>query len=114
MKLIVALIQPNRLEAVKQALTKAEIHRLTVSNVQGYGRQKGHTEYFRGQEYHVNLLPKIQLEIACNDDFVQPCIEAIKEGARSNGGQVGDGKIFVTPLEQCVRISDGVTGNDAI
>ena len=114
MKLIIALIQPNRLEAVKQALNEAEIFRLTVSNVQGYGRQKGHTEYFRGQEYHVNLLPKVQLVIACNDAFVQPCINALLKGARSNGGQIGDGKIFVTPLEQCIRISDGVTGSEAI
>jgi nitrogen regulatory protein P-II 1 len=114
MKLIIALIQPNRLEAVKQALNEAEIFRLTVSNVQGYGRQKGHTEYFRGQEYHVNLLPKVQLEIACNDTFVQPCIDAILKGARSNGGQVGDGKIFVTALEECVRISDGAKGSEAI
>ena len=114
MKLIVALIQPNRLEAVKQALNEAEIFRLTVSNVQGYGRQKGHTEYFRGQEYHVNLLPKVQLKIALNDKFVQPCIDAILKGARSNGGQVGDGKIFVTALDDCVRISDGTTGSEAI
>ncbi len=114
MKLIIALIQPNRLEAVKQALNEAEIFRLTVSNVQGYGRQKGHTEYFRGQEYHVNLLPKVQLEIAVNDEFLEPCVNAIQKGARSDGGKVGDGKIFVTSLDECIRISDGVTGNEAI
>ncbi len=114
MKLIIALIQPHRLEAVKAALSDADVSRLTVSQVQGYGRQKGHTEFFRGQEMQVNLLPKTQLTVAVNDDFVQPTIDAICKGARTNGGQVGDGKIFVVPLEECVRISDGEKGDTAI
>ncbi len=117
MKLIVAIIQPFRLEAVKQALTAVEVFRLTVSDVQGYGRQKGHTEYFRGQAMHVNLIRKVRLEIAVNEAFVQPTIEAIKSGARSGHGgkgQVGDGKIFVISLDNIIRISDGTEGSDAI
>src|SRR4051812_25846366 len=117
MKLIVAIIQPHRLEAVKRALNDSEVYRLTVQNVQGYGRQKGHTEYFRGQEITVNLLPKVQLTIAVNENFVQPTIDAIVRGARSGtagSGQIGDGKIFILPLEQTVRISDGQSGGEAI
>jgi len=117
MKLIVAMIQPHRLEAVKRALNEAEVYRLTVQNVQGYGRQKGHTEYFRGQEITVNLLPKIQLTIAVNDAFVKPTIDAIIKGGRSGPGgtgKVGDGKILVLPLEDCIRISDGTSGSEAI
>ncbi len=117
MKLIVAMIQPHRLEAVKRALYDAAVYRLTVQNVQGYGRQKGHTEYFRGTEIMVNLLPKMQLTIAVNDDFVKPTVEAIIKGGRSgpnNTGKVGDGKIFILPLESTVRISDGVAGSEAI
>jgi nitrogen regulatory protein P-II 1 len=117
MKLIVAMIQPHRLEAVKRALNDAEVYRLTVQNVQGYGRQKGHTEYFRGQEITVNLLPKIQLTIAVNDNQVERVVEAIVKGGRSgpNGaGKIGDGKILVMPLEDVVRISDGTHGPDAV
>jgi nitrogen regulatory protein P-II 1 len=117
MKLIIAMIQPHRLEAVKRALNDAEVYRLTVTNVQGYGRQKGHTEYFRGQEITVNMLPKIQLTIAVNDNFVQPTVNALLKGGRSGpegAGKIGDGKIFVVPLEQCIRISDGVAGGEAI
>jgi nitrogen regulatory protein P-II 1 len=117
MKLVFAVIQPHRLEAVKRALNDAEVYRLTVQNVQGYGRQKGHTEYFRGQEITVNLLPKVQLTIAVNDTFVKPTVEAIIKGARSGAsgtGQIGDGKIFIVPLENTVRISDGQSGSDAI
>ena len=117
MKLIIAIIQPFRLEAVKQALTDVEVFRLTVSDVQGYGRQKGHTEYFRGQALQVNLIRKVRLEIAVNEAFVQPTINAIVKAARSGPGgtgQVGDGKIFVIPLDNVVRVSDGTVGGEAI
>jgi nitrogen regulatory protein P-II 1 len=116
-KLVIAMIQPHRLEAVKRALNDAEIYRLTVQNVQGYGRQKGHTEYFRGQEITVNLLPKIQLTIAVEDHLVKRTVDAIIRGGRSGPdgtGKIGDGKIFVLPLEQAIRISDGQSGPDAI
>ncbi len=117
MKLIIAIIQPFRLEAVKQALTDVEVFRLTVSDVQGYGRQKGHTEYFRGQALQVNLIRKVRLEIAVNEAFVQPTINAIVKAARSGPGwtgQVGDGKIFVISLDNVVRVSDGTVGGEAI
>ena len=117
MKWIIAIIQPYRLEAVKQALIDVEVFRLTVSDVQGYGRQKGHTEYFRGQPMQVNLIRKVRLDIAVNDNFVQPTINAILKGARTGTGpkgNVGDGKIFILPLENVVRISDGTMGGEAI
>lgn len=117
MKWIIAIVQPHRLEAVKQCLTEVEVFRLTVSDVQGYGRQKGHTEFFRGQAMQVNLIRKVRLDIAVNDSFVEPTIKAIVKGARSGRdgkGQVGDGKIFVLPLENVVRISDGQIGGEAI
>ncbi len=117
MKLIIAIIQPYRLEAVKQALTDVEVFRLTVSDVQGYGRQKGHTEYFRGQAMQVNLIRKVRLEIAVNEAFVHPTIDAIVKSARSGPGgkgQVGDGKIFVIPLDNVIRVSDGTIGGEAI
>jgi nitrogen regulatory protein P-II 1 len=117
MKMVIAIIQPHRLEAVKLALTEVEVFRLTVSDVQGYGRQKGHTEYFRGQAMQVNLIRKVRLDIAVNDNFLQPTVNAIVRGARSGEqgkGQVGDGKIFVLPLENTIRISDGAQGGEAI
>jgi nitrogen regulatory protein P-II 1 len=115
MKYIVAVVQPSRLETVKEALSKVEVFRLTVSDVQGIGRQKGHTEVYRGHEYEVNLLPKVKLEIAVNDDFVEQTIEAIVKGGRSGpGGKIGDGKIFVMPMEDCVRIRTGERGGEAI
>ena len=117
MKMVIAIIQPHRLEPVKTCLTEVEVFRLTVSDVQGYGRQKGHTEYFRGQPMQVNLIRKVRLDIAVNDNFVQPTVTAIVKGARSgdNGaGRVGDGKIFVMPLENTIRVSDGVQGGEAI
>lgn len=107
MKLIIAIIQPNKLEAVKAELTKNEIYRLTVSDVQGYGQQKGKTTIYRGHEYKVNLLPKIRLEIAVNDEFVKPTIDAILKGAKTGEGQIGDGKIFVLPIEDVIRIRTG-------
>jgi nitrogen regulatory protein P-II 1 len=115
MKLIIAIIQPSRLEAVKAALTEVEVFRLTVMDVQGFGRQKGHTEVYRGHEFSVNLLRKVQLQIAVNEDFVEPTIEAIIKGGRSGAtGEIGDGKIFVLPLEDCIRIRTGERGAEAI
>jgi len=115
MKLIIAIIQPSRLEAVKAALTDVEVFRLTVMDCQGFGRQKGQTEIYRGRKFAVNLLRKVQLQIAVNEDFVEPTIEAIIQGGRSGEkGQLGDGKIFVLPLEDCVRIRTGERGGEAI
>lgn len=115
MKLIVAIIQPNRFEAVKAALTEVEVFRLTVMDVQGFGRQKGQTELYRGHEVTVNLLRKVRLEIGVNDDFVEPTIAAIIKGGRSGEkGEIGDGKIFVLPLDDCVRIRTGERGGEAI
>ncbi|HEY4311294.1 MAG TPA: P-II family nitrogen regulator [Pirellulales bacterium] len=115
MKLIIAIIQPSRLEAVKAALTEVEVFRLTVMDVQGFGRQKGHTEMFRGHEFSVNLLRKVQLQIAVNEDFVEPTIQAIIKGGRSGpGGEIGDGKIFILPMDDCIRIRTGERGTEAI
>ena len=115
MKLIVAIIQPARLEAVKTALTEVEVFRLTVMDVQGFGRQKGHTEAYRGHEIAVNLLRKVQLQIAVNDEFVEPTISAVIKGGRTGAsGEIGDGKIFVLPLEDCIRIRTGERGGEAI
>ena len=115
MKLIIALIQPSRLEAVKEALTDVEVFRLTVMDCQGFGRQKGHAEVYRGHEIAVSLVRKVQLQIAVNDDFVEPTISAIVKGGRTgDAGQIGDGKIFVLPLEDCVRIRTGERGPEAI
>ena len=115
MKLIIAIIQPNRLEAVKEALSEVEVFRLTVLDCQGFGRQKGQTEVYRGQDFAANLLRKVQLQIAVNEDFVEPTIAAISKGGRSGEkGAIGDGKIFVLPLEDCIRIRTGERGGDAI
>lgn len=115
MKLIIAIIQPNRLEAVKDALTEVEVFRLTVVDCQGFGRQKGQLGIYRSQEPSVNLLRKVQLQIAVNEDFVEPTIQAIMQAARSGDkGQIGDGKIFVLPMEDCIRIRTGERGSDAI
>lgn len=115
MKLIIAIIQPAKLESVKEALTEVEVFRLTVMDCQGFGRQKGQTEVYRGHEFTVNLLRKVQLQIAVNDEFVEPTIQAIVKGSRSGErGEIGDGKIFVLPLEDCVRIRTGERGSEAI
>ncbi len=115
MKLVIAIIQPNRLEAVKQALADVEVFRLTVMDVQGFGRQRGHSEVYRGHEVSVNLLRKVQLMIAVNDNFLQPTVDAIIKGGRTGAaGEVGDGKIFVLPLEDCIRIRTGERGGEAI
>lgn len=112
MKLVVALIQPYKLDDVKKALFEADVHKMTVSSAQGCGQQAGYTEEYRGAITEVNLLKKIRLDIAVNDDFVQPTIDAIIKGART--GKIGDGKIWVTDLERCIRIRTGETGSDAI
>ena len=115
MKLIIAIIQPSKLEEVKAALSQVEVVRLTIMDVQGFGRQKGQTEVYRGREITVNLLRKVQLQIAVNEDFVEPTIDAIIKGGRSGeAGQIGDGKIFVLPLEDCIRIRTGERGSEAI
>ena len=114
MKLILAIIRPDKLEAVKTALNDVEVVRLTVLDCQGFGRQKGQTELYRGHEYKVNLLRKVQLQIAVNEDFVEPTINAILKGGRTGNGQIGDGKIFVLPLEDCIRIRTGERGSEAI
>jgi len=114
-KLILAIIQPSKLDAVKEALNKVEVFRLTVVDVQGFGRQKGQSEMYRGHELTVAMLRKVQLQIAVNEDFVEPTVTAIVEAARSGPeGRVGDGKIFILPLEECVRIRTGERGPEAI
>ncbi|MFW5994955.1 MAG: P-II family nitrogen regulator [Spirochaetia bacterium] len=112
MKLITAYIQPHKLTNVKEELYKAEVFKMSVTNALGAGQQKGYTESYRGVVTEVNLLKKTRLDIAVNDDFVQTTIDAIIRGART--GEIGDGKIFVTPLEECVRIRSGETGPEAI
>jgi nitrogen regulatory protein P-II 1 len=112
MKLIIAVIQPFQLARVKDELTRVEVHLMTVSEVLGCGRQKGHTEVYRGRKEVGNLLKKIKLEIAVNEDFVEPTIGAITKGART--GEIGDGKIFVLDLAECVRIRTGERGGIAI
>jgi nitrogen regulatory protein P-II 1 len=112
MKLIIAIIQPHRLEQVKEQLYKAEVNLITVNEVLGHGRQKGVTEVYRGFRETGNLLRKIRLEIAVNDNFVKSTIDAIIKGAQS--GETGDGKIFVLPLEECIRIRTGERGSEAI
>lgn len=115
MKLIIAIVQPSKLEAVKAALTEVEVFRLTVMDVQGFGRQKGQTELYRGHEFSVNLLRKVQLQIAVNEEFVEPTIQAIIKGGRSGQqGEIGDGKIFVLPMDDCIRIRTGERGQEAI
>jgi nitrogen regulatory protein P-II 2 len=115
MKYIIAVIQPTRLEAVKEALSHIEVFRLTVTDVQGVGRQKGHTESYRGHEYRINFIRKVKLEIAVDDKFVEPTIKAIAQAARTGSeGKIGDGKIFMLPLEDVMRISTGERGPEAI
>ncbi len=112
MKLIVAYIQPHKLNQVKQELYKMEVRKMSVTNALGCGRQAGYHESYRGVDIEVNLLKKIRIEIAVNDDFVQPTVDAVITGARS--GEIGDGKIFILPLEECVRIRSGERGKEAI
>ncbi len=112
MKLVVAYIQPDKLNDVKQELFKAEVKKMSVSNALGCGQQMGYHESYRGVDIEVNLLKKVRIEIAVNDEFVRPTIDAIITGARS--GDIGDGKIFVSPLDECIRIRSGETGKTAI
>lgn len=112
MKIVMAVIKPFKLEEVRDALTTLGVHGLTVTEVKGYGRQKGHTEIYRGAEYAVSFLPKLKIEVAVPSELVDPVIEAITASART--GQIGDGKIFVTPLEKAVRIRTGETDGDAL
>lgn len=115
MKLIIAIVQPNRLEAIKEALTEVEVFRLTVLDCLGFGRQKGQRTGFRTQDPSVQLLRKLQLQIAVNDEFVEPTVKAILRGAKSGDvGEIGDGKIFVLPMEDCIRIRTGERGPEAI
>ncbi len=112
MKLVIAIIQPYRLEQVKEELYKEEVNLITVNEVLGHGRQKGITEVYRGFKETGNLMRKIRLEIAVNDNFVEPTIRAITKGAQT--GKMGDGKIFVLNLEECIRIRTGERGGEAI
>ena len=112
MKLVVAYIQPEKLNDVKQALYAAEVFKISVTNAMGCGQQKGYHETYRGVDVEVNLLKKTRLEVGVNADYVQATIEAIVKGART--GNIGDGKILVLPLERCVRIRTGEEGSDAI
>src|SRR3954451_25403872 len=116
MKLIIAVIQPSKLEDVKKALSEVEVVRLTIMDCQGFGRQKGQAEVlYKRNEFTVNLLRKVQLMIAVNDSFVEPTINAIIKGGRTGtSGEIGDGKIFVLPLDDCIRIRTGERGGDAI
>ncbi|HBG61207.1 MAG: transcriptional regulator [Omnitrophica WOR_2 bacterium GWF2_38_59] len=112
MKLIIAMIQPHKLPDVKKALFEAEIHKMTVTNVLGCGQQRGFSETYRGVVHEVNLLKKVRLEIAVNEDFVDDTIKAIIKGAKT--GNIGDGKIFVMDLQRCIRIRTEDEGHDAI
>ena len=107
MKLVTAIIKPFKLEEVRDALLALGVHGMTVSEVKGYGRQKGHTEIYRGAEYVVNFLPKIRIEVAVTEDRAEKVVEALRAAAKT--GQIGDGKIFVTPIERAVRIRTGET-----
>jgi nitrogen regulatory protein P-II 2 len=112
MKIVMAIIKPFKLEEVRDALTGLGVHGLTVTEVKGYGRQKGHTEIYRGAEYAVSFLPKLKIEVAVASDLVPRVVEAVTVAART--GQIGDGKIFVSPLERAVRIRTGETDVDAL
>lgn len=112
MKLVTAVIKPFKLDEVREALSGIGVQGITVSEVKGFGRQKGHTELYRGTEYVIDFLPKTKLEIAIDDSLLDSAIEAISQAA--NSGKIGDGKIFVTPLEQAIRIRTGEAGPEAL
>jgi nitrogen regulatory protein P-II 2 len=112
MKLVVAIIQPHRLDAVREALTEIGINGMTVTEVRGYGRQKGHTEIYRGAEYTISFMPKLKLEVALAEDRVDDVIATITKGART--GKIGDGKVFVLDLESVLRVRTGETGEGAL
>ena len=112
MKLVTAIIKPFKLDDVREALSEIGVQGMTVTEVKGFGRQKGHTELYRGAEYVVDFLPKVKIEVAIGDDMLEGTLEAITKAA--NTGKVGDGKIFVSPLEEIVRIRTGETGKEAV
>ena len=112
MKLISAVIRPNKMDDVKAALSEIDVHGLTVTEVKGHGRQKGHKEIFRGKEYMVDLLPKVRLELALPDSKVNDAVAAIEKASKT--GDVGVGKIFVMPIDDCVRIRTGERGDEAL
>jgi len=112
MKLIVAIIQPHRLDAVRQALTGVGIEGMTITEVRGYGRQKGHTEIYRGAEYQISFIPKLKLEVAVADSRLDDVVQTLGNAART--GKIGDGKIFVLDLEQALRVRTGETGDGAL
>ena len=112
MKLIVAVVKPFKLEEVRTALDRVGVKGMTVSEANGYGRQKGHTEIYRGSEYNIAFMPKVRLEMAVGDGEVDAAVEAIRAAART--GQIGDGKIFVLPLERAMRVRTGETGDEAL
>jgi len=112
MKLLTAIIKPFKLDDVRGALSDIGVQGLTVTEVKGFGRQKGQTELYRGAEYVIDFLPKVKLELVITDDLVEPAIDAITKAAQT--GKIGDGKIFVTPCEEVIRIRTGETGNDAV
>lgn len=112
MKLITAIIKPFKLEDVRTALTDVGLAGMTITEVKGFGRQKGHTELYRGAEYVIDFVPKLKLELVVSDDVVDQAVEAICSSA--NSGKIGDGKIFVSDMEQAIRIRTGETGNDAV
>ncbi len=112
MKLVTAIIKPFKLDDVREALSEIGVHGMTVTEVKGFGRQKGHTELYRGAEYVVDFLPKVKVEVAIDDSALEQCLEAITKAA--NTGKVGDGKIFVATLDEVVRIRTGETGPEAV
>jgi len=112
MKLVTAIVKPFKLDDVREALSEIGVFGMTVTEVKGFGRQKGHTELYRGAEYVVDFLPKVKLEIAVSDDILETAVKALVEGAST--GKIGDGKIFVTSLEQVIRIRTGESGAEAI
>ena len=112
MKLVTAIIKPFKLEDVREAISDVGLYGLTVTEIKGFGRQKGHTELYRGAEYQVDFLPKVKLEIATTDEMVEQLVEAISSAART--GKIGDGKIFITNIDQVVRVRTGETGVDAL
>jgi nitrogen regulatory protein P-II 1 len=111
-KLVVAIVKPHRLDEVKEALRGIGVQGLTATDVEGFGRQRGHTEVYRGAEYQVDFVPKVKVEIVCDDDLADAVVEEIAKAART--GKIGDGKIWVTPVERIVRIRTGEMGPDAL
>ena len=112
MKMVMAIIKPFKLDDVREALAEAGIAGITVTEVKGFGRQKGHTELYRGAEYVVDFLPKVKIEVIVDDNFVERTVEAIQQAAHT--GRIGDGKIFVSPIDEVIRIRTGERGSDAV